>query len=125
MLERTSFAKAVCEMASDGFFERVYELVRQVPEGRVVSYGQIATMLGDPRQARVVGWAMRDSPADVPWHRVVNSKGQVSTRNLSGGFNTQRALLEDEGVEFSPSGRIDLDMYGWRARPSGPSRGEG
>jgi len=101
-------------MASQGFFRRVYQLVSQVPEGRVVTYGQIAAMLGDPRRARVVGWAMRDCPADVPWHRVVNSKGQVSTRNLSGGFNEQRALLEDEGVEFDLSGRIDLDAYGWQ-----------
>ena len=108
-------------MPTNGFFQKVYQLVRGVPEGYVVTYGQIAAVLGDPRQARVVGWAMRDCPADVPWHRVVNSKGQVSTHALSGGFNQQRALLEDEGIEFSPSGRIDLDVYGWRGPLSASS----
>ena len=112
-------------MATNGFFQSVYKAVRQVPAGWVVTYGQIAAMLGDPRQARVVGWAMRDCPADVPWHRVVNSKGQVRTRNLSGGFNQQRSLLEDEGVEFGASGKIDLRRYGWHQSRGGSIQDEG
>jgi methylated-DNA-protein-cysteine methyltransferase-like protein len=82
-----------------------------------VSYGQIAAALGDARRARVVGWAMRACPDDVPWHRVVNSRGASSLGPAHGGVNLQRALLEDEGVEFDARGCIDLQMYGWQ-RPS-------
>jgi methylated-DNA-protein-cysteine methyltransferase-like protein len=87
--------------------------VRQVPPGRVVTYGQIAGALGNARRARMVGWAMRACPEDVPWHRVVNAKGGLSTRAPSGTFNPQRAFLEDEGVRFDHNGRIDLHVYGW------------
>lgn len=103
-------------MGRAGFFQRVYQLVRQVPAGRVVTYRQIADSLGSPRQARQVGWAMRTCPKELPWHRVVNSEGCLSTRPVHAGFNVQRALLEDEGVQFDPDGRIDLSLYGW----SGP-----
>lgn len=96
-----------------GFYQQVYELVRQVPKGRVVTYGQIAATLGNVRKARMVGWAMRGCPDDVPWHRVVNASGGLSTRPVHGSFHPQRALLEDEGVEFDHSGRIDLESYGW------------
>jgi methylated-DNA-protein-cysteine methyltransferase-like protein len=101
------------EIADQGFFQKVYELVRQVPQGRVVTYGQIAAALGNPRRARMVGWAMRACPEDVPWHRVVNAKGALSTRSPSGTFNPQRAFLEDEGVHFDSNGQIDLRIYGW------------
>ena len=100
-------------MPGKGFFERVYELVKQVPEGHVITYGQIAATLGDARRARTVGWAMRACPDHVPWHRVVNAQGQLSTRSPSGEFNPQRALLEDEGVQFDRNGRLDLSIYGW------------
>lgn len=106
-------AQGVSKIPAKGFFERVYELVREVPEGRVVTYGQIAAALGDARRARTVGWAMRVCPDDVPWHRVVNAKGGLSTGSRSRGFNLQRALLEDEGLHFDSNGRIDLDVYGW------------
>lgn len=101
------------EVTTKGFFREVYELVKQVPEGRVVSYGQIAVALGDARRARTVGWAMRACPDDVPWHRVVNARGGLSTGSPSGTFNLQRALLEDEGVQFDSNGRINLSIYGW------------
>ena len=94
-------------------FERVYELVRQVPAGRVVTYGQIAAALGNPRLSRVVGWAMRVCPADAPWHRVVNAKGQLSTQAVHRDFSPQRDLLEAEGVAFDSEGRIDLSLYRW------------
>jgi len=107
-------------MDKAGFFQEVYELVKQVPEGHVVTYGQIATALGNPRQARQVGWAMRACPEDVPWHRVVNGQGRLSTRPEMGSFSPQRALLEDEGVQFELDGRIDLDRYGWSDLRSAP-----
>jgi methylated-DNA-protein-cysteine methyltransferase-like protein len=97
-----------------GFYEKVYELVKEIPPGHVATYGQIAAALGNPRLARQVGWAMRACPDAVPWHRVVNSQGSLSTRSVHGTFNPQRALLEDEGVQFNLQGRIDLAQYGWR-----------
>ena len=106
MVNRGSAAKA-------NLFARVYELVRHVPPGLVVTYGQIATALGSPRLARTVGWAMRACPDDVPWHRVVNSHGMLSTSPFDGARDLQRALLEDEGVHFGAEGRLDLSTYGW------------
>ena len=100
-------------MDTAGVFQKVYGLVKQVPEGHVVTYGQVAAVLGNPRQARQVGWAMRACPEHVPWHRVVNSQGRVSTRPELGSLNPQCALLEEEGVQFGLDGRIDLDVHGW------------
>jgi len=97
------------------FFRRVYETVARIPRGQVVTYGQIAAALGDPRQARTVGWALHSTPEwlDIPWHRVVNSSGGISTRHTSGGSNTQRKLLEDEGIVFNQDGGLDLEGYRW------------
>jgi methylated-DNA-protein-cysteine methyltransferase-like protein len=107
-------AKPKAQPASKkGLFERVYQLVRRVPGGRVVTYGQIAAALGDVRLARTVGWAMRACPDDVPWHRVVNARGGLSTAPLQGELYVQRMLLEDEGVQFDQQGCVDLDTYGW------------
>jgi len=96
------------------FFEQVYDLVRGVPAGRVATYGQIASLLGLPHGARTVGWALRagHAPADLPWHRVINSSGRISLR-AGQGAELQRALLEDEGVTFGVDGRIDLTQFGW------------
>ncbi len=101
--------------AASSFFRQVHELVRQIPLGRVATYGQIATMLGDPRAARTVGWAMRAVPegSDVPWHRVLNARGRVSLYAFEGG-DLQRYLLEQEGVVFDEAGKVNLDRYGWR-----------
>ncbi len=92
--------------------ERIYQLVRQIPAGKVATYGQIAALVGTgPRQ---VGYAMAALPhTDVPWHRVINSQGMVSTRTSGGGENIQRALLEAEGVEFSLKGRVNLKKVLW------------
>ena len=97
------------------FFQRVYEIVARIPKGKVVTYAQIAAALGDPRQARTVGWAMHSIPEwlDIPWHRVVNSSGGISTRHIIGERNMQRKLLEDEGVVFNEDGRLDLERYRW------------
>ena len=102
-------------MCVSEFFQRVYEIVARIPRGQVATYGQIAAALDDPRQARTVGWALHSIPEwlDIPWHRVVNSSGGISTRHTSGGLNTQRKLLEDEGVVFSEDGRLDLERYRW------------
>lgn len=95
-------------------FERaVHALVRRVPAGRVVTYGQVAALLAAPRSARAVGQAMRRCPAGVPWHRVVNHRGGISLRGAGEGMLTQRILLEGEGVRFV-RGRIDLGRHRWR-----------
>jgi methylated-DNA-protein-cysteine methyltransferase-like protein len=96
-------------------FERVHTLVQHIPPGKVATYGQIARLLGMPRAARTVGWAMRAVPegSDVPWQRVVNARGTVSFPSGSQGAALQQALLEEEGVAFDERGRIDLDVYGW------------
>jgi methylated-DNA-protein-cysteine methyltransferase-like protein len=98
-----------------GFFERVYRLVRQVPPGRVTSYGAIARMLGNARAARTVGWALHALPpgSDVPWQRVINSQGRISTSCREHGAERQRALLEAEGVEFDARDRVDWARFGW------------
>ncbi len=98
--------------ASD-FFRRVYALTRRVPRGRVVTYGQLARALGAPGAARTVGWALHAAPTGVPWHRVVNARGEI-TRRHTGGAAEQRARLRAEGVRFDRAGRIDLARYGWR-----------
>ncbi|MEW5720896.1 MAG: MGMT family protein [Chloroflexota bacterium] len=111
---RTSTARLRARsVPSSNFFCRVYALVRQVPRGRVVTYGQIARALGAPRAARTVGWAMRDCPEHVPWQRVVNARGEISLRPTS-GYYEQRARLKEEGVRFNRAGRIDLKQYGWK-----------
>ena len=93
-----------------GFFRAVYEIVAQIPRGRVVSYGQIARLLGSPRAARQVGWAMRQCPEELPWQRVLMSDGSIA----GGGWaDLRRALLEDEGVPFLPDGRVDMAKCHW------------
>ena len=87
------------------FFEQVYDVVRRVPDGKVVSYGQIARMLGFPRAARQVGYAMRCCPDDVDWQRVVMADGSIT----GGGYaDLRRGLLEAEGAAFLPDGRVDM-----------------
>lgn len=97
--------------------EQVYELVRRVPEGRVATYGQIAELAGFPRHARQVGYALaalKGHEGDVPWHRVVNAAGRISSRFDAGSEDYQRLLLEEEGVAFNARGRIDLRRYRWQ-----------
>ncbi len=98
------------------FFEKVHRIVAKIPFGAVMTYGQIAAIAGNPRASRAVGYALRVKPVsgELPWHRVVNSKGEISTRRTMQGDDDrslQRVLLESEGVEFSSSGRIDLTKY--------------
>lgn len=100
----------------DSFFKEVYEIVAQIPAGKVASYGQIAAMLGNPRAARTVGWAMASAPSHLrlPCHRVVNKAGRLSPDPVFGGYEVQRADLEAEGVTFRADGRIDMKACLWR-----------
>ncbi len=99
----------------DSFFEQVYQVVYRIPPGKVATYGQIARLLGMPHAARTVGWALHSIPEgyDIPWQRVVSSRGIISLDRYGSGAAIQRALLETEGVAFDESGRIDLRVYGW------------
>ncbi|HUL75817.1 MAG TPA: MGMT family protein [Vicinamibacteria bacterium] len=98
---------------TDRFFGRVYDLVREIPLGRVATYGQIAVLLGVPRGARAVGWALRALPEEeqrrVPWHRVIGTGGRISPR-AGPGPQIQRRLLVAEGVGFR-NGRVDLARH--------------
>ena len=94
------------------FRAAVYKLVRRVPRGQVVTYGQVAAMVRRPRSARAVGAAMRQCPDGVPWHRVMNAQGGISRRRQSSGMLTQRIRLEQEGVKLR-SGRVPLKKYRW------------
>lgn len=95
--------------------QMVWSLVGHIPEGRVTTYGQIAAMLGFPRRARHVGFALNQSPDELPlpWHRVINSRGTISFPPLSSRFLMQKALLEAEGIVFEEQ-RVDLKRFGWR-----------
>lgn len=95
-------------------FRRVYDLVSRIPSGRVMTYGQIATLIENRLSPRAVGWAMHGCPRGVPWQRVVNASGGTSTDRLPDmPPGLQRALLEAEGVVFRPTGTIDLASYRW------------
>ncbi len=99
---------------ASGAWQGVYALVRRIPEGRVMNYGQIARLLEPPLSARAVGWAMHSCPPGTPWHRVVSATGECSTDRLaSHPSGLQRALLEAEGVRFGSSGRVDMDRFRW------------
>lgn len=95
------------------FPKRVYDLVAQVPEGKVTTYGQLAAMAGSPRAARIVGAAMYRAPAGLPCHRVLYSDGRLCCDQAFGGKEIQRGLLEHENIPFLPDGRVDLKHCLW------------
>ena len=94
-------------------FEKIYEVVKSIPEGKVATYGQVALLAGNPRWARVVGYALHVNPEPgiIPCHRVVNREGRVAPGFAFGGEGGQRQLLESEGIVFETDGRIDLGKY--------------
>lgn len=103
---------------SESFFARAHDVVRQIPTGRVASYGQVARLMGEPRKARFVGFAMHASPGmagGVPCHRVVFADGRLAPGFAFGGPGEQRRLLEGEGVGFLPDGRVDMERFDWEA----------
>lgn len=97
-------------------YGRIYAAIRRVPHGRVSTYGWIAREVGGCG-ARQVGYALAALPdgSDVPWHRIINGRGEISRRNSSDGDSLQRILLEAEGIGFSDKDRVDLQRFGWHA----------
>jgi methylated-DNA-protein-cysteine methyltransferase-like protein len=95
-------------------YESIYAVVRQVPAGRVTTYGTVAKLVAGAT-ARIVGYAMAATPkgSNVPWQRVINSQGKISPHGLGYGSSIQRKLLEEEGILFDQNGKIDLDKFGW------------
>ena len=100
---------------NDNFFERVYEIVRQIPEGKVTTYGAIAKALGTAKSARMVGWAMNASHnlEDVPAHRVVNRNGMLTGKHHFEGTNLMQQLLENEGIKVVENQIIDFEKHFW------------
>lgn len=94
-------------------FEKIYEVVKQIPEGKVASYGQVAAMAGNPRWSQVVGYALHSNPApsEIPCHRVVRKDGRVAQSFAFGGENVQRMLLEGEGVSFIDEFTVDMKKH--------------
>ena len=105
-------------MAASQSYERIYAAVRRVPRGRVATYGQVAELAGLPGHARQVGYALHALPdgTTVPWHRVINAKGEISPRAEPGYDRLQRVLLEAEKVEFDAADRIPLERFRWNPR---------
>ena len=99
-------------------YQRIYAVVRRIPEGRVATYGQVASLAGLAGHARQVGYALHALPGGtaIPWHRVVNAKGGISLRSMPGGELVQRGLLEREGIPLDPRGRVPLARVRWLPR---------
>lgn len=94
---------------------QVWDLVGVIPAGKVATYGQLAAILGFPKRARHIGFALNRTPNSIqlPWHRVINSRGEISLPPLSEGGMLQRLLLEQEGIIFGSKNRINLKRFGW------------
>jgi len=92
--------------------ERIYLVVRQIPAGKVSTYGDVAAIVGDCT-ARMVGYAMAAAKGDIPWHRVINAQGKISPRGDGGGAQLQRAHLDDEGIGFDSDDRVNLKLVRW------------
>lgn len=103
-------------MGRTSAWEEVYGIVRRIPRGRVMSYGQIAGLLSRPLSARAVGWAMNQCPGDVPWQRVVNAAGGISTEHRNEPPDLQRRLLESEGIRFGKNGTLSMSRYRFTPR---------
>ncbi|PSB25717.1 MGMT family protein [Stenomitos frigidus] len=100
-------------------YEAIYAIVQQIPYGQVATYGQVAELANLPGRARLVGYALfRVAPeADIPWHRVINSKGEISESPVRyGSDHLQRSLLEAEGLQFNAQGRVNLRTYRWQGK---------
>ena len=98
-------------------YELIWSIVRRIPHGRVATYGQVAELAGLDGHARQVGYALHNLPggSNVPWHRVINAKGEISPRSAGDSHELQRMLLEAEGVEFDLRGCINLKQFRWKA----------
>jgi methylated-DNA-protein-cysteine methyltransferase-like protein len=98
-------------------YDEIQRIVSLIPRGRVATYGQIAELARIPGQARRVGYALSALPegSPIPWHRVVNAKGEISLRSQGGAETLQKRLLENEGIRFE-KGKLSLDRYQWRPK---------
>ena len=105
-------------MSSESSYQRIYKVVQRIPHGRVATYGQVAGLAGLPGHARQVGYALHATPddLDLPWHRVINARGEISRRHDAQFQNIQAQLLAAEGVGPGANGRIDLERVQWRPR---------
>ena len=105
----------------DNAFERIYAVVRQIPRGKVATYGMVAQLAGNPRWARVVGYALHSNPEPgvIPCHRVVNRFGRPAPGFAFGGEDRQRELLEAEGVVFRADGCVDMECCLWNGLQEG------
>jgi methylated-DNA-protein-cysteine methyltransferase-like protein len=106
-------------MTAPSRYRRIWAVVARIPRGRVATYGQVAALAGLAGHARQAGYALHALPDDadgVPWHRVINARGEVSPRAEPGWEGLQRAMLEAEGVAFDPRGRVNLRRYRWEPR---------
>jgi methylated-DNA-protein-cysteine methyltransferase-like protein len=111
--------------STPGAHVRILAVVRRIPRGRVATYGQVARLAGLPTHARLVGYALAALPAatSVPWHRVINARGEISLRRREDGATVeQRLRLEREGVRVAGNGRIELERFGWSPRNGGAAR---
>jgi methylated-DNA-protein-cysteine methyltransferase-like protein len=109
--------------ADADYRKRVFQIVRRIPSGRVMTYGQIAAILGEGYTPRTVGFVMHSSgEQDVPWHRVINAQGACSTVRIVLPANRQQGMLESEGVEFDQQGRCDLRRYLWEPKAKRPKQ---
>lgn len=112
----------ICMPRGQNLYFRIYGAIRKIPKGRVATYGQIARLIGAPRSARVVGWALRTLKPNtkVPWQRVINKDGMISIENMHTPKSLQAKLLQQEGVqiEFRDGNYwIDISRYGWQLEP--------
>ena len=96
-------------------YQKIYDTIKRIPSGKVATYGQIARLADLPKQARMVGYALYSLPEgqDIPWHRVINARGEISQLPDPEWKTKQRYLLESEGVVFDSNGRIPLDKFQW------------
>ena len=103
------------ELMEKSTFDSIYDVVKQIPYGKVATYGQVAALAGSKRWARVVGYALHANPDpdNIPCYRVVNRFGEVSKAFAFGGENRQRELLQEEGIEFI-DGKVDMNTYQWK-----------
>jgi methylated-DNA-protein-cysteine methyltransferase related protein len=110
---RPSRPEVPADVNSPGYRERVFEIVRRIPSGRVMTYGQLADILGEGYTARTVGFVMHAAGDAVPWQRVINAQGACSTGRVVLPPDLQQRMLESEGVVFNAKGRCNLDRYRW------------
>lgn len=119
--DRPSLTHNLTPSVSVSTYDQIYAVVRQIPRGQVATYGQVAELASLYGQARLVGYALYrvDKMSDIPWHRVINAKGEISESSLRLGSDyLQRSLLEQEGIQFNQAGKINLRDYLWQ--PASP-----